>query len=137
MASTDVLCTGEGGDLVLTDVVVRTDQSIALVMQQLEIALLTGRGEYLLDSRQGINWLGFLTARRVDTRALSAEIREAVGIIPEVSVVDVQVATQGQVFTIGLDLRYNRTRVAVQLLIDPAAMPLGNDRAFAFSYFVT
>ena len=81
MPSSDVLLTGKDRDLRSRDTIERTDQTVDLLTQQLDTALSIGLGEWWRNAREGVDWLGYLTERRVNTDALIEDLREAAQVV--------------------------------------------------------
>ena len=136
MASSDVLLTGPGRDLHPRDVLARTDKSIELVAQQVETACMIGRKEWWRNVLEGVDWLAYLVQHRVDVTALEEDLRKGFGLIPEVTFRRLKLNQQGRVFSLEINLLYQGIPLIGTLFVDPAALKLGDNKAFAFTYFV-
>lgn len=87
--SGDVLLTGEGRDLLPTDRIVDTEQGadgINLSAQQMDTVVHIAEGEWLIDIREGIDWIGYLTDRRVNVQALVQEVKREFETVPGVTI---------------------------------------------------
>lgn len=84
--SADVLMTGTDGDLLPTDLITDTENSRALLAQQVDTNLHIAEGEWPVDILSGIDWIGYFTDRRVNMQALTADVKRAIEEIPNILV---------------------------------------------------
>lgn len=84
--SSDVLMTGPNRDLLPTDLITDTENRLDLVVQQMDTVVHIGEGEWPIDIREGIDWLGYFTDRDVNVNALAAEVRREFESLPNVVV---------------------------------------------------
>lgn len=82
--SADVLMTGAGGDLLPGDLITDTENSRELIAQQVDTNLHIAEGEWPVDILSGIDWLGYLTDRRVNIQALTSDVKRSMEEIPNV-----------------------------------------------------
>lgn len=137
--SADVLMTGAGGDLDMRDVMRDTSSPTfgpPLIAQQLEIILLIPESGWVWNGTLGIDWLGYLTSRNVNTSALAGDMTRTAEEIPGVRIERATATQTGRVVTVQLEARYQGAPLAGVLAVDASATPrVGDDYFMALPSF--
>jgi len=131
MAS-DVLRTGPGFDLDPQDTLRDDNVSTKLAQQHATDLLNLQRGEYPLDIRFGIDWLGLLQQKRVDPDVVAEDIRKLLDGIPSISGLSLSGTKDGQVLTLSGTGQFQEIRATAEVLVGLSATKVGQNGAARF-----
>ena len=127
--SADVLCTLDGRDLDPTDVLVDTEIERRLISQQVDTILSIAEGEWPTNIFAGIDWLGYMTERRVNMAALTSEISRTIEEVPNVVVSSITGSQTGRVVNITVEGSLSQNPFRATLVVNPETRPRVGDNS--------
>lgn len=134
----DVLFTGDDNDFSPTDKISDPNRSSLMVAQQVRRGVQVGRGEWLRNASEGIDWLGYFTAKRISLARLEADIRSVMNEIPQIDDIQSVTATKvGRNVTINAKGTISGARFVATLLAAKENQRIGDDAIYSvvFAFF--